>query len=137
MKTFPLRFVGTFNTKEPTELSRQLTQLEQNVDDAIRSTAKATLPVFTPTNRKTTTYTAAVGELVRVDTSAANVSIVLPVATPQNAGQSILVARMSSSNTLTVGSVSGLVNATASLALTAAVRLFVLVSDGVGWWSTA
>lgn len=137
MKIFPLRIIGTYLTDKPVELSRQLSQLEQNVDDAVKSVQRGTQPVFQPTNRKTATYTAAVGELVRVDTSASDVSVVLPVATPQNAGLTIAVARMSAANALTVGSASGLVNGTASLTLTAAVRLFLLVSDGVGWWSTA
>ncbi len=133
----PLRTVGNFTAKDPTQLERQLSQLEQNVDDALRSTVVAFVPVPQPTNTKTAAYVAALDEMVRVNTAAGSVTIVLPVATPQNAGRGIAVARLSAANTLTVAPVSGTVNGAASLALTAAVRLFFLLSDGAGWWSTA
>ncbi len=135
MRAKPLRLISSFEA-EP-ELERQLCQLETNADDAIRSLAGAALPVLSPTNLKTAAYTAAIDELVGVDTSAASVVITLPKAVPQNAGHVVAIARKSASNTLTVRLIEGTVNGAATLALTAAVRLFILCSDGAAWWSTA
>lgn len=106
------------------------------MDDAVRSVARGALPVFSPTNRKTATYVASVGELVRVDSSAADVAITLPVATADNAGKCVAISRLSASNAVTAAAVSGDINGGATLTLTAAVKLFVLMSDGVSWWST-
>ncbi len=136
MRLFPLRLVNVFATDSPVELSRQLTTFEANVDDAVRSVSRGALPAFTPTNRKTATYVASVGELVRVDSAAGNVAITVPVATADNAGKCIAISRLSASNAVTAAAVSGDINGAASLTLTAAVKLFVLMSDGVAWWST-
>lgn len=136
MRLFPLRTIGTFRADNPTELERQLSTFEQNVDDAIKSVSRGALPVFTPTNRKVSTYVASIGELVRVDSSAGDVDITIPVPTVDNAGKCIAISRLSASNAVNVASVSGDINGASSLALTAAVQLFVLMSDGVAWWST-
>ncbi len=133
----PLRTLSNFDTEDPAELARQLSQLEQNVDDAVRSTVASSVAPFQPTSRVTAAYVASIDQLVRVDTVSGNVAVTLPIATVKNAGRTVAIARMSASNTLTVAPVQGTVNGAASLALTAAVRLFFLVSDGVGWWSTA
>jgi hypothetical protein len=136
VRLFPLRMINTFQTENSGELSRQLTMFEQNVDDAVRSVSRGALPAFTPTNRKVATYVASVGELVRVDSAAGNVAITVPVPTADNAGKCIAVSRLSASNAVTAAAASGNINGAATLTLTAAVKLFVLMSDGVSWWST-
>lgn len=131
-----MRLLSSFDGDDPEKLSRQLSQLEMNASDAIDATISTSEPRFAPTNKKTGTYVAKVGDFVQVDSSAVDGTVTLPVATTGNAGLRVAVARLSAANTVTVNVAAGKVNQAASVALAAATRLFLYVSDGVNWWGT-
>lgn len=88
---------------------------------------------WTPTEVITSTYRARIGELVRVDTTAAEVIVVLPPATPETAGQSILVKRVAGSNGVSCAPSAG--NTVNLLTTAASSTRQVWVSDGAGDWS--
>lgn len=121
-----LRQINQF--KDGAELSRQLSQHEDFVREALGNVAQQAAPKLRPTQTKTAAYTAALDDLV---VAAGTFSVTLPVAKPQNAGREVGV--LVKSGTVTVTVVSGLVQGAATDAL-ATVGLRRYVSDGVGWW---
>lgn len=135
----PLRTSGYFSLDD---IERQLTDFWQDADTAIRRLRIGRLPVFMPTNKKTAAYTASIDELVLVDSAGGNVTITIPVASSENKGHFIAISRQSASNNITLKAPSGSINnsiflfGSSSITLTAAVRLFLYVSDCTNWWGT-
>jgi len=120
------REVGSFEAESP--LDRQLTQLEENASRAFASVALQARSKLKPTETKTEAYTAKLGELV---VTSGTLTVTLPVATPQNAGEVVGVLRQS--GTVTVMAASGLVQGAATDSLGTS-GLYRYESTGVGWW---
>jgi limonene-1,2-epoxide hydrolase len=79
----------------------RLNELEAGVV-AVDNAQAARQPALVPTAVKTTAYTAAVGDLVPVDLSSANVTVTLPSAPADKAQVAVKVVTPGSSKTLTV-----------------------------------
>lgn len=91
---------------------------------------------WTVTGIKTTTYTAAIGELVRVDTTGGSFTVTLPTASG-NSGKQIAVKRTTNSlNNLTVGTTGGqTIDGAGSVTMTSGTPMacVIFVSDGTNW----
>lgn len=133
------RELGSFPS-DPDELAQALARLEGNIADSFAQAGKLSLPVPVPTDAKVASatavgYAAKLGELVTTDTTAASMTVRLPDASAQNAGQEVAVIRRSAANTLTVSAASTNVQgAAAGDAAPAATGLYVYVSTGRDWW---
>ena len=128
MNSQTLKLISAFDTSDPTNLERQLSQAEANTDEAIKSLSSAAMPLLSATDVKTAAYTAKVEELVVCE---GTFVLTLPIATKKNVTRycGVLVR----SGTVTVSCVSGNVQGAAADALaTNGLRLY--VSDGSGWW---
>ncbi len=137
MKAQALKLIVSYDTDDPEALSRQLGQLEANVAETLASVGQVHAVAPKPTNRKTTTYAAKLGEMVLVDTTAGNAAVTLPVSSPQNAGQTIVVVMLSASNTCNVSCVDGssTINQGPLKALSGAIGVTVFWSTGIGWYA--
>ncbi len=119
------------------ELLRQLVQLEENIDIALKAIINAMAIKLRPTNRKTETYAAKVFDLVMVDTTAGDVSITMPAPSPLNAGQTIGIVTLSASNNVNLSSADGrdTLNGGATDLVGGSIKLTTYISSGEGWYS--
>lgn len=107
--------------------ARRVGQLEDNVKAALANIAQQALPLFSPTNLKTSAYTAKLDEHVPC---AGTFPVTLPVASSVNQGRHVGVEVKG--GTVTVGPATGLVNGAATVSC-ATVGFYDFVSNGVGW----
>ena len=104
-----LRIIHRFVGELPPEWQRWCSQLEDSLqrfqatvrDEFDRVDQQATR-IYTETEVKTHQYRAQLWELVKVDTSGGNVTIVVPAPQPGNYGARIAVHKMTSPNTINV-----------------------------------
>ena len=127
-----LRGISQF-PKTIDELVLVLSRFEANIDAAFASVdrdkadAMWCLPL---TDRE---YSARIGEIVVVDTSAANVNVYLPIATGGNQNKTCGVIHIGSSNAVQVRSRGQLVQGAAYDSLTA-IGWETYISTGKGWY---
>jgi hypothetical protein len=126
--------VSDFKTDKPDELNRQLSQLEDSHEDALRTLAEKSLTSLTVTSLRRAQLLAKVGELTEVDTSTAVVLVQLPAPSQQNAGRDLVIALSSGSNSVTVKPVAGAINGAASISISGigATRIY---STGRAWYA--
>ena len=129
-----LRQLDQFKTTDIDELARQLSHFEDNVAEAFREAAHIFTPRLAVTNKKTANYVLKPGEAAVADSSAASVTMTLPIARAGNEGTWCAIVRISASNTVTVNVVSGLVDGVASETLPATTRVYLYLSTGEAWW---
>lgn len=114
-------------------LAPVLSRFEGNIADAFTGLLKCRQPQLTVTERKTSIVQGRVDEVVSVDTSGANVPVLLPVATPDNKGHLVGVLKTASANSAIVECVGQLVQGAASDTLSTA-GLYLYLSTGAAWW---
>ncbi len=122
----------------PGSLGRQLSRFEDNMAETFQAFASVMAIKLQPTNRKTLTYAAKLGELVMVDTSAGDVPATMPVATPANAGQMIGFVKLSASNVINLSVIDGsdtLNGGPTQPVGGASIGLTLFISSGEGWYS--
>ncbi len=126
--------VKTFSDEQ---LSRQLSQLEGNVADTFLAVGQVLAVKLRPTARQTIRYRAKVGDLVMTDTSAGDVSVIMPAPTPANAGQTIGIVTLSASNNVNLSSTDGkdTLNGGATDLIGGSIKLTTYISSGAGWYS--
>ncbi len=129
----PLEALQTVRAFAAADLQRDLAQLERNVEQWTREAADRVVERFDVSAVVSATYTAAVGELVRYDTSGGAFVILLPSPSQVLAGRTIAYRNVGGSATnVTFDAPTGNVDGTDTLA-TAGSGL--LVCDGEAWWS--
>ncbi len=128
------RTVSEFATTNPTELGRQLSQLEDGHEEALSKVAALAEPTPTVSGRKRATDLAKLDELTLADATSANVMVLLPTPSTKIAGKSLVVIAVSAANNVIVQPVAGLVNGAASLTI-AAVGATRFYCSGEGWYA--
>ena len=120
---------------DPKDFPRQLKTLEDNTAAAVKKLDGAFLPAFTVTRRESNCR-ASVGEFVVANTVSSNITVTFPSASPENAGRPIAVMKTSAAFTCAVAVVEGTVAGSVSDLVGTVGRLYLYVSDGLGWWRT-
>ncbi len=120
------RTVGSFEAESP--LDRQLDQLETNASAAFRALASQAWAKLTPTNEKTSDYPAKLGELVMTD---GDIRVMLPVSSPQNAGEAVGVI-VALEHVVTTFSAQSDVQGGDEDQIPEGMWLY--ISTGAGWW---
>lgn len=122
-----LRKISQFQP-DGTEQRRQLSQLENDIAEAIEAVIVRAAARFKPTVTQITDFRAGINDLV---VCAGTLTVLLPTANKANAGRSVAVLRKS--GTVTVTAVTSKIQGSASETLTTN-GLRVYVSDGLDWW---
>lgn len=119
------------------EQSRQLADLEDRAEQAVRVVDKGKLGPLTVTDVLEAHYRARVGEFVRVRRAGTDFTVFLPPPSQGIAGQSIIVKDVwGASGTVTIRATAGQVDGSSTSAINSAYEAKHLVCDGENWWST-
>lgn len=127
------------NFTNPADISRQVDNLAQNIDQVFRRLPVFFMPSLRPVRPIKLKVSAALSDLLFVDALSAPRTVVFPVA-PQGVVSTIgIIATNLSSNDVTVvsGGKGVAVNNVTSFVLPVSNRLYLFMTDGAsGWWST-
>ncbi len=121
----------------PEQLARQLSEFEGNVADTFLAVGNVLTVKLKPTARQTIRYAAKPGDLVMTDTKAGDVSVIMPVPTPANAGQTIGIVTLSAANNVNLSSIDGkdTLNGGPTDLVGGSIKLTTYISSGAGWYS--
>jgi hypothetical protein len=120
----------------PQKLIEQLSRLEDSTTSELASLDDWKLDRFEPAPIMGVAYTAKIGQLVVADTSRHAVLIDLPIATAQNAGKQVAIAKTSASYALTARAIGQTVCGATTDTLPAANTVYLYLSTGSAWLRT-
>lgn len=115
------------------ELAAQLSRFENNVQEALDTVENGSLAVPSAGLAANPSYVARIGQVVKIMGACA---VMLPVATVQNEGQIVVLARRSAVGAVTATAPGQLVNGLATDVLPLAVGAWIYMSTGDGWQRT-